>query len=560
MIYLVTLISSLIAATSVSIVEPVNGEIYDGDWLPFRVIIENENEVPDSVHYALNGNPVIQIPRLNTDWPTYMQNYFNHGYSEAPAPHDNTILWTAPITGTENEFPTPVVYEGIVFYPQDSGGEDLYALDAATGEILWIYEGTGFTDDAVTVSDGRLYTASDSIFCINAYTGDRIWASSEGNWWGSTPIVHDGKVFCGNSDNLVVCLDASDGSLIWISDSLASTVSCMAMSEGMLFVPTNSTDPGLCALDASNGSLLWTNTDLDGGYWDSSPVLVGSDIYLNGCFGNTISINMVTGETIWMQPTNGGTATIAYHEGGLYFAPESPYGSYCCLEASTGSTLWVFPGNQHGSSGIADGLVFYGDGIAENDSASVRALDTETGLEVWSYRTSCTGTGLKSSPSITDGVMYYACLDGYLYAFGTGLKYTYKEDYFYADVGSNELIVTSWDDGAAVAADTISFTVAQTGITLEPTHLFNLCASPNPMRTSASVSFNLTEPGAVILKVFDLAGREITTLADQQIAAGEHSIYWNGVDLLGKAVSSGLYFCRIEHCGLHETTGLCVLR
>ena len=90
----------LISVTNLTITEPVDGETYDGDWLPLRAIVENENEVPDSVHYSLNGAAVVLIPRLNTDWPTYMQNYQNHGYSESPAPHDNTILWTAPITGT----------------------------------------------------------------------------------------------------------------------------------------------------------------------------------------------------------------------------------------------------------------------------------------------------------------------------------------------------------------------------------------------------------------------------------------------------------------------------
>ena len=84
----------MISVTNLTITEPVDGETYDGDWLPLRAIVENENELPDSVHYTLNGECVIQIPRLSTDWPTYMQNYQNHGYSESPAPMDNTVLWT----------------------------------------------------------------------------------------------------------------------------------------------------------------------------------------------------------------------------------------------------------------------------------------------------------------------------------------------------------------------------------------------------------------------------------------------------------------------------------
>ena len=63
------LISTFLLTTSVTITEPVDGDTYDGDWLTVRAIVENENELPDSVHYTLNGETVIEIPRLNTDWP-----------------------------------------------------------------------------------------------------------------------------------------------------------------------------------------------------------------------------------------------------------------------------------------------------------------------------------------------------------------------------------------------------------------------------------------------------------------------------------------------------------
>jgi len=74
MLVFVSLIISLVSATSVSIIEPIDGGSYDGDWLPFRAILENDNEIPDSVHYSLNGESDVPVPRLNTDWYTYMAN------------------------------------------------------------------------------------------------------------------------------------------------------------------------------------------------------------------------------------------------------------------------------------------------------------------------------------------------------------------------------------------------------------------------------------------------------------------------------------------------------
>jgi outer membrane protein assembly factor BamB len=565
LLFFSALLSFITATTGLTITEPVDGETYGGDWLTIRVIVENENSLPDSVHYSLNGNPVTWIPRLNTDWPTYMQNYQNHGYSESPAPQDNTILWSAPVTGTLHEFPTAVTAYGIVYYPQDSSGDSLYALDAATGEILWKFR-TGYNDDPVTVVDGRLYTPSDSLWCLDALTGTRIWASAIGNATGSSVIVLDGLVYCANDiscpdSSVVSCLNADDGSTIWSIALYRYTFSCMAYWNGILVVPTASMGGGnygsLYGIDAETGEILWENTDTDVGYWDSSPTIVDGIVYINDCSEKTFAFDVFTGEKVWEQTTGGGTATIAYHEGRLYFACEGT--PYYCLDASTGNTQWTSPYAQHGSSGVADGLVFFGETVCPTDSARVIALNCETGAEVWSYKTSSCNIGFQGSPSITDGVMYYPCTDGYLYAFGTGLKYTYLDD-LYAQVGSNELIVTSYCGGAAVAADTISFTVTGTGINLDASHLLNLSASPNPCTSAASVCFTLPEPGYTTVDIYDLAGRCVTDLLSTDLSSGSHNIQWDGRDDSGEAVSSGLYLCRIQSGGVTETTGLCLLR
>lgn len=565
MVSLTLLVFSVLSTTNVSIVEPIDGETYDGDWLTVRAIVENENLLPDSVHYSLNGDQVTLIPRLNTDWPTYMQNYQNHGYSESPAPHDNTILWAAPVTGTVHEFPTAATANGIVYYPQDSSGDSLYALDSSTGEILWKFPSI-HNDDPVTVVDGRLYTPSDSLWCLDALTGSRIWASAVGNHSGSSVIVLNDKVYCANitmyTDSTVVsCLNADDGSTIWSRNLHVVTASCMAYWNGILVVPTAFMSGGvygsLYGVNAETGDVLWENTDTDVGYWDSSPTIVDGIVYINDCSEKTFAFDVFTGEKVWEQSTSGGTATIAYHDGRLYFASEGT--PYYCLDASSGNPQWTSDYAQHGSSGVADGLVFFGETIASTDSARVIALDCETGAEVWSYKTSSCSSGFQGSPSITDGVMYYPCTDGYLYAFGTGLKYTYLDD-LYAQVGSNELIVTSYYGGAAVAADTINFTVSGTGINLEPSRLFNLSATPNPFRSDAMISFQITEPGFTSVRIFDLAGRSVVSLVNTDIIEGTHSLQWNGFSDNGEPVSAGLYLCRIESGGVIETTGLCLLR
>ena len=556
-----------LSSASLTISEPADGETYDGDWLTVRAIVENENELPDYVHYSLNGEQVIQIPRLNTNWYTYMQNNVNHGYSESPAPTDNTVLWTAPVTGTDHEFPTPVVVEGVVYYPSNYGTDSLYALDAATGELIWKYN-TGYTDDAVTVRNGRLYTASDSLWCLDALTGEKFWATSLADASGSTPVATDDRVYAAlwvpyTRDTSISCFDAETGTQIWVDTLPGRPVSCMALRDGMVFLPTFSeiSESPLYALDANTGSVIWANMDSDVGYWDSSPVIAGNTVYIGGAHSLIIAIDVSTGQTVWNRDLSPGTttATIAYHDERLYFAKQA--GPYYCLDASTGNTFWSVPGRQHGSSCIADGIIFYGEAFYGDkaDSARVIALDCENGSEIWSRTIASSHYGFQGSPSITDGVMYFPATDGNLYAFGTGLKYTYLDDLF-TQVGANELIVTSFDDGLAVAADTINFVVTGTGIHLAPSRLFGLSVSPNPFRSSATISFHISESGYTSIQVFDLSGRIVSTIENSNRSSGQHSCLWSGRNQDGEAVSAGLYLCRIQSGETSETIGLCLLR
>ncbi|MBN2587377.1 MAG: PQQ-binding-like beta-propeller repeat protein [Candidatus Fermentibacteraceae bacterium] len=558
------LISILVSVTSLIITEPVDGETYDGDWLMLNSIVENDDEIPDSVRYVLNGQAPVLLPRLNTDWYTYMQNDVHHGFSESPAPMDNTILWAAPVTGDYHEFPTPVIVDGLVYYPSNYGKDSLFALDAATGETVWKYY-TGYTDDAVTVKDGYVYTASDSLWCFDALTGDRVWATAAADADGSTPAVYDGGVFCGRgsfspTESHVYRFDALTGDEEWSQTFPGYTASCLTVWNGMVFIPTYY--GALNALDAGTGSIIWQNTDSYGGYWDSSPVILDGIIYICGSDAKARAINALTGTTVWEVDITPGTyisATPAYHDGRLYFADQVD--TYHCLDADDGSTVWSVPGVHHGSSGLADGVVFYGEGSNYYDAtARVMAIDWDNGQTIWSYMTTSGPYGIVSCPAITDGVMYIAATDWNLYAFGTGLRYTYREDCFYADVGPNELIVTSFDGGSAVAADTINFTVTQEGISLQPSTRLALQAAPNPFHSSASVSFQLSESGRTSVAIYDLSGRIVRTLQDSELSEGRHSVQWDGTDDHGRTVSAGIYICRIQSGGIAETTGLCLLR
>ena len=86
---------------------------------------------------------------------------------------------------------------------------------------------------------------------------------------------------------------------------------------------------------------------------------------------------------------------------------------------------------------------------------------------------------------------------------------------------------------------------------------FELSApSPNPSRAGARMAFTLPGAAHANLRVLDLAGRVVRTLAEGEFAAGRHERAWDGLDGSGVAVSAGIYFVTLDAGGRHVSRGL----
>ena len=74
---------------------------------------------------------------------------------------------------------------------------------------------------------------------------------------------------------------------------------------------------------------------------------------------------------------------------------------------------------------------------------------------------------------------------------------------------------------------------------------FKLYNSPNPFSYRTSINFEIPRGSYVDIKIFDISGREISTVFKGEIKGGSHSLEWNVGNL-----SSGIYFCLMEAEGL----------
>jgi len=84
---------------------------------------------------------------------------------------------------------------------------------------------------------------------------------------------------------------------------------------------------------------------------------------------------------------------------------------------------------------------------------------------------------------------------------------------------------------------------------------YEIKIAPNPVSSSTTISFSLDQSQNVSLKIFDLNGRLIETLASTIYEEGEHSIEWNAEN-----VDAGMYFLKVQTATYPKTERLIVTK
>jgi len=74
---------------------------------------------------------------------------------------------------------------------------------------------------------------------------------------------------------------------------------------------------------------------------------------------------------------------------------------------------------------------------------------------------------------------------------------------------------------------------------------------PNPFNPSTIISYALERNRPVLLKIYDLQGKEIRTLIDAEQSAGLHEIRWDGLNYAGYSVAGGVYIYTLKSGGIN---------
>jgi quinohemoprotein ethanol dehydrogenase len=181
-----------------------------------------------------------------TDWITNGGSTMNQRFSplteiDASNVKDLKGVWMTDLEGSAlaakySAEGQPIVYQGVIYVP--TGADDVFAVDARSGDILWEYKGNldqtistvccGWLSRGVALGDGKVFLGrlDGTLVALDQKTGKEVWKTEVGSWKDgytitAAPLYYDGMVVTGVSGGefsirgRVQAYNATDGKLVW---------------------------------------------------------------------------------------------------------------------------------------------------------------------------------------------------------------------------------------------------------------------------------------------------------------------------------------------------------
>lgn len=279
----------------------------------------------------------------------------------------------------------------------------------------------------VAVAEGVL-CAGRSVYpglgTFDIRTGKKLWDIRSGIV-GAAPAIVNGVVYVAYGNGTengggVRALDLKTGKVLWnfatpsnfqdrISPAVRAGVVYLVGWDGILY-----------AVDARTGREKWRLPFGDSrGPAPTSPAIDGDTLYFGAGARGLFAVDLATGRAKWMRaissdPAHSGKSntnisqTPAVADGTVYFGTGASV--FYAVDAGSGAVRWynqglftdgLNPGNFTAPA-VGPGMVYLGSN--EKRGGHMRALDRNTGREIWNVETDGT---VVSAPSLARGVLYF---------------------------------------------------------------------------------------------------------------------------------------------------------
>ncbi len=257
---------------------------------------------------------------------------------------DGSQVWSFPTGG--GVFSSPTVVDNVVYV--GSTDRNMYALDANTGAKIWNYTTIGEIRSSAAVVNGVVYfgcflgdtdQGSGAFYALNAATGAIIWSSPTGDgdtYTNSSPAVVDNVVYIGSTDSNLYAFRTSDGAKLWVFNTAGSVSAAPAVYNGVVYVGSDTGD--FYAINCATGTQVWSYKTSNSPIYASAAIADGV-VYVGSWNDRIYAFDASLGSLLWSYDTGDSVFSSPTVTGGVMFV-----GSYNNNVYAFGSAFT--PGNS----------------------------------------------------------------------------------------------------------------------------------------------------------------------------------------------------------------------
>lgn len=318
-------------------------------------------------------------------------------YTSTTTPSLSALAWKFSTSG--KFVSSPAIHDNVVF--AGNSDKNIYAVNASDGTLKWKFATNGPVTSSPAVSGGLVIASSvdGRIYAIEEATGKQKWAFvTAGERRFTAPGIHGGM------PRTQLMADPFD---VFLSSPV--------IADGVVYI--GSGDHNVYALDVETGTLKWKFKT--GDVVHASPAVANGTVFIGSWDSNFYALDAKTGTMKWKFAT--GRDTVSYNQVGIassaavagsnvYFGCRD--GFLYVLDTANGSLKWKHDNNHGwviGSPSVHDGVVYF----ATSDGTRFKALDAATGA----IKFNITNKAISfSSPAVVNNAVIFGTSDGWLHS------------------------------------------------------------------------------------------------------------------------------------------------
>lgn len=264
---------------------------------------------------------------------------FSSGGSDTCSVDERQHETDSPATGTFGDSTSETLNAS---FHASQAVSDASGSDVASGDIYWRtrFPGPPSGSAGVAIVGGTVCFGGERLYGVGQATGEVEWCRSPGIIRPSAPVLHEGTLIVGekispDEDGGVRALDPASGDDRWRNTEVGSVGARPTVANGTVFLSGSIENQTISAVDLESGDLRWKET-VEGAA--RSPPVPSSETLLVRTQSRLLAVDQADGSIEW-QTDAGGSVRSPVVADGTVFTQTGP-ATFAALDAATGDENW----------------------------------------------------------------------------------------------------------------------------------------------------------------------------------------------------------------------------